>query len=107
MPLMSEHIDDALDRLANGADANQRLTLESILRTGLNYMSDEQIARTRTLCSATFFARDAQPAYLTGMHQMRPGQHGAPNGVNGQDSLGRNAALSPRTPQPGDTGYDS
>jgi hypothetical protein len=45
MPLMSEHIDDALDRLANGADANQRLTLESILRTGLHYMSDEQIAK--------------------------------------------------------------
>ncbi len=104
---MSETIDNALAHLANGADTNQRLTLESILRTGLHYMSDEQIARTRLLCSEALFAHDPQPAYLAGMHQMRPGQHGAPNGVNGQDPRGRNAALSPRTPQPGDTRYDS
>ncbi len=51
---MSETIDDSLDRLANGVDANDRLTLSSILETGLPYMSDEQIGRTRVLCAEVF-----------------------------------------------------
>lgn len=103
---MSEHIDDALDLLANGADANQRLTLESILRTGLHYMSDAQIARTRVLCGEALFARDAQPAYLAGMHQMRPGRDG--RGYGSDDSRSQGQVLPPRTgPLPGETGYDS
>jgi hypothetical protein len=106
MPLMSEHIDDALDRLANGADANQRLTLESILRTGLHYMSDEQIARTRMLCSNALFTHDAQPAYVAGMRQMHSGRGGG--GHDSDTNRSNGPALPPAVgPRPGETGYDS
>lgn len=103
---MSEYIDNALDCLANGADANQRLTLESILRTGLHYMSDDQITRTRLLCSAALCVHGPQPAYVTGMRQMHPGQSG--KGHNSADSRTRRPDVAPRTgPIPGETGYDS
>ncbi|HRH93336.1 MAG TPA: hypothetical protein PKV72_02270 [Candidatus Peribacteria bacterium] len=106
MPTMSETIDTSLDRLANGVDDNQRLVLESILRTGLHYMSDEQIHRTRTLCSAALFHRDTPPAYQAGMRQMHPGRDGRGHGSD--DSRSNGPAVPPAVgPRPGDKGYDS
>lgn len=103
---MSETIDTSLDRLANGVDDNQRLTLESILRTALHYMSDKQIERTRTLCSAALFTHDAPPAYLAGMRQMHPGRDG--RGYGSDDSRSNGPSVpSPSGPRPGETGYDS
>lgn len=51
---MSETIDTSLDRLANGVSAGDRLTLSTILETGLPYMDEAQIDRTRTLCAEVF-----------------------------------------------------
>lgn len=96
---MTEYIDDALNRLANGVNLNDRLTLESILRTGLPYMDDVQIERTRRLCAEALVSHNAMvPAYVTTQRQMHPARAGNVGEGNGSYHAPTQVQQGPKLP---------